>query len=187
MKKGGISMKRESSTLIVSIVIILIIALVGFNFEKITGNILLKENGNTPIINIYKSIDYRRNILTVRPIEEIIVGTDITVKVKVRAASVDPKITFHKYTFSETTNRWTSSFSVGEAIKAGVSRIRKPTGYRANYQNSVLDEKDEFTVTELTTGWKTGTYHASVYYYDPENNNKKTEVRVYFDVININE
>ncbi len=180
-------MKKESSTLIVSIVIILVIALVGFNFEEITGNLFLKENEYTPIINIYKSVDYRRNILTARPIEEITAGTDITVKVKVRAADVDPKITFHKYTFSETTNKWTSSFSVGEAIKKGTYRISRPTGYRKNYQNSVLDEKDEFTVTELTTGWKTGTYHASVYYYDPEDNNKKTEVRVYFDVINTNE
>ena len=187
MKKRVIPMKKESSTLIVSIVIILIIALVGFNFEEITGDFLLTENEYTPIVNIYNSIDYRRNILTARPIETITAGTDITVKVKVRAASVDPKITFHKYTFSETTNRWTSSFSVGEAIKTGVSRIRKPTGYRANYQNSVLDENDEFTVSELTTGWKTGTYHASVYYFDPDNNDKKTEVRVYFDVINTNE
>lgn len=190
MKKGGISMKKESTTLIVSIVIILIIALVGFNFEEITGNLLLKENEFTPIVTIYKSVNYRRNILTARPIEEITAGTDITVKVKVRAACINPKITFHKYTFSETTNRWTSSFSIGEAIKKGTSRICKPTGYRKNYQGvytDILNEKDEFTVSEITTGWKTGTYHASVYYYDPENKNKKTEVRVYFDVINTNE
>ena len=183
MKKGGISMKKESTTFIVSVIIILIIALIGFNFEEITGNLFLKENANTPIVNIYDSIAYRRNVLTARPIETITAGDDITVKIKVRAASVDPKITFHKYTFSETTKRWTSSFSVGEAVKAGVSRIRKPTGYRKNYQNSVLDEKDEFTVSELTTGWEPGTYHASVFYYDPDNDDEKTELKVFFDVI----
>ena len=60
-------------------------------------------------------------------------------------------------------------------------------GPQSRNPSILLDENNEFIVSEITTGWETGTYHASVYYFDPENNNKKTEVRVYFDVINLNE
>ncbi len=53
MKKGGITMKKESITLIVAVVVILIIALIGFNFQGITGYPTLTNIKTDTKIEVY--------------------------------------------------------------------------------------------------------------------------------------
>ena len=124
MNKQKAKVKKQ---MLIAIALILLIALIGFNFEKITGGIIKHQY---PIVKVYKTGFPQQN--------EVRAGDKVTVEVKIGEYCVDPEISFY---FGGVTYS-------GEKKSAGprIGTITKKGHYRFCKGDTSLTNKDTFTV-----------------------------------------
>ncbi|MBU2639594.1 MAG: hypothetical protein KKG75_02685 [Nanoarchaeota archaeon] len=135
--------KLSEDKVLVALVVIFLVAIIGFNLDKFTGNLTLQENKDIPIVTVYPS--------------EVKAGEKIYVNVQIRGACVDPTIEFFfsGIKYDGTISR--PSFSLGDITKAGRYKFCK-----GDYG---LDIDNSFTVSYQTRPDWDGDYYARVYYW----------------------
>ena len=158
MKKQKTQINRK---ILISIVLIALIAFLGFNFEKITGGVI---KHSYPIVKVYQTNYPQQN--------EVKAGGQITVEVKVGDYCVAPEISLYFGGVTYAGEKKSSGPRIATVTKKGSSRICKG--------ETVLDSKDTFTVQYSTRPNWNGDYYARVYFW--KDRSTKDYLNVYFKV-----
>ena len=163
MKKQKTKINRQ---ILITIVLIALIALIGFNFEKITGGVI---KHSYPIVTAYR-VDSNgkelpeQNVLTA--------GETVKVKVKVGDYCVAPEISFYFGGVTYAGEKKSAGPRIVTVTQKGSSRICKGDSYLIN--------KDTFTVEYSTRPNWNGDYYARVYFW--KDRSTKDYLNVYFKV-----
>lgn len=147
----------ERNKIIIGAVAIVLIALIGFNFNNITGNVV---GSLVPDVTVYPS--------TVKA------GEKINIKVKPNKGCVDPEIGFY----------FSGKLSDGSMTSSGGRKgtVTHKGGYKVCKGNGLILDKDgTFTVSYRTEpGWD-GEHFAKIYYW--KDRNTKDYVNARFNVL----
>ncbi len=147
----------EKNKILIGVVAIVLIALIGFNFGSITGNV---TGGLTPEVTVFPS--------TVKA------GEKINIKVKPNKGCVDPEIGFY-FSGKLTDGRITSSGGrKGTVTHKGGYKVCKGDGL-------ILDKDGTFTVSYKTEPIWDGEHFAKVFYW--KDRNTKDSKNIYFNVL----
>lgn len=158
MKKQKTKINRQ---ILITIVLIALIAFLGFNFEKITGGVIKHQY---PIVKVYKTNYPQQN--------EVKAGDKITVEVKVGDYCVVPEISLYFGGVTYTGEKKSAGPRIATVTKKGSSRICKG--------ETVLDSKNTFKVDYQTRPEWDGDYYARVYFW--KDRSTKDYLNVYFKV-----
>lgn len=158
LDKQNIKVKKQ---LLIIIVLILLIAIIGFNFEKITGGVIKHQY---PIVKVYKSGYPQQN--------EVKAGDKVTVQVQVGDYCVSPELSFYFSGVTYAGEKKSAGPRLATATKKGSSRICKG--------DTLLDSKNTFTVDYRTSPVWDGDYYARVYFW--KDRTTKDYLNVYFKV-----
>ena len=147
----------ERNKIILVSVGIVLLALIGFNFNNLTG----RATGNLfPDVTVFPG--------------KVNAGEIVEVKVKPRIGCVDPEISFY-YTGKDSSGIVSSSGGrKGTVTQKGGFKI-------CNNDKGILNPDGSFTVRYRTEpGWD-GEYYAKVYYW--KDRNTKDYINAYFNVL----
>ena len=128
---------------LVALTEIFLVAIIGFNLNKFTGNLTLVENKDIPIVTIYP--------------QEIKAGEKIYVNIQVRGACMHPTVEFFFSGIKYDGTVARPSFSLGDTTKQGRYKFCK-----GDYG---LDIDNSFTVAYQSQPDWDGDYYARVYYW----------------------
>lgn len=157
MEKQKSKVKKQ---ILITIALIALIALIGFNFEKITGSVVHQY----PIVKVYKTSYPQQN--------EVKAGEKVTVQVQVGDYCVDPEISFYFGGVTYSRKKTSAGPRIATVTKKGSSRICKG--------DTVLDSKNIFTIQYQTRPDWDGDYYARVYFW--KDRDTKDYLNVYFTV-----
>lgn len=147
----------EGNKILIWFVAIVLIALIGFNFDSITG----KATKNLP------------PDVTVFP-ETVKAGEKINIKVRPRNGCVDPEIGFY----------FSGKYSDGSIGSSGGRKgvVRHKGGYKVCKNDMlILDDDGTFTVSYRTEpGWD-GEYFGKIFYW--KDRKTKESMNAYFNVL----
>ena len=143
---------------LVSLIVIFLVAIIGFNLDRFTGNLMLMENKDIPIVTVYP--------------QDIRAGEKIYVNIQVRGACVDSTVDFFFSGVKYDGSSERSSLRLGDAAKPG--------RYRYCLGDSGLDIDNSFTVSYQTRPDWDGEYYARVYYWP--NSKTRDYLHSYFGV-----
>ncbi len=151
----------EKKGILVVMILIALIALIGFNFEKITGSFVKNK---FPIVGVYKTNFPEQN--------ELKAGDPITIQVKVGEYCVNPKISFY----------FAGKTYAGEIKPAGVRQatVTQKGHFKLCKGDAALDDKNTFTLDYKTKPDWDGDYYARVYYW--KDRTTEDYVNAYFRV-----
>jgi hypothetical protein len=152
--------KMEKNKALMAFVVLVLLALIGFNFDAITGKVTTGKN-------LVPSV-------TAVPIE-IKAGDMIDIKIKPRDGCVDPEVGFY-FSGKNIDGTITSS--------GGRKAVQQPENVGAfkvcKRDKSILDSDGSFTVSQRTRPEWSGEYFAKIYYW--KDRKTKDSVNVYFTV-----
>ncbi|MEK6952606.1 MAG: hypothetical protein AABX29_06335 [Nanoarchaeota archaeon] len=147
----------EKNKVFIGIAAIVLIALIGFNFSGITGNVV---GGSAPDVTAFPG--------TVKA------GEKINIKVKPNNGCVDPEVGFY----------FSGRLSDGSITSSGGRKgvVTQKGGYKVcKRDNLILDKDGTFTVGYRTEpGWD-GEHFAKIFYW--KNRDTKDSINIYFNVL----
>ncbi len=155
----------EDKNILIAIVLIVLIALIGFNFEKVTGETIRHQ---IPIASAYKTNFPEQN--------EVKAGEKITVQVQVGDFCVDPEIGFYFGGITYAGEKTTSGGRKGTVTQKGHFKLCKG--------DVTLDSRNRFEIEYQTKPEWDGDHYARIYYYNEPDGDRthKDYINVYFKV-----
>ncbi len=148
----------EKNKILIVFVVLVLLALIGFNFDIITGRV----TGNLiPEVTAFPG--------------EVKPGEMINIKIRPREGCVDPEVGFY-FSGKNLDGSITSSGgrkAVQKAERVGAFKVCKR-------DKRILDSDGSFTVTQRTRPEWAGEYFAKIYYW--KDRKTKDSVNVYFTV-----
>lgn len=147
----------EQNKIFIGVVAIVLVALIGFNFNNITGNV---TGGLVPDVTVFPS--------TVKA------GEKINIKVKPNKGCVDPEIGFYFSGKSSDGSITSSGGRKGVVTHKGGYKVCKGDGL-------ILDNDGTFTISYRTEPIWDGEHFGKVFYW--KDRNTKGSMNIYFNVL----
>lgn len=149
----------EKNKVIIAFVVLVLLALIGFNFDEITGKVTTKNL--IPSVTAFPS--------------EVKAGEMINIKIKPRDACVDPEVGFY----------FSGKKSDGSIVSSGGRKaVQQPENVGAfkvcKGDAGILDPDGSFTVSQRTRPEWDGEYYAKIYYW--KDRKTKDSINAYFTV-----
>jgi hypothetical protein len=148
----------KEDKVLIGLLMIFLVGAIGVNLENFTGNFLLKENGDVPLVTVTPQV--------------LKAGEYVDVNVRVRGACVHPQIEFFFDGVKYDGTRTRPSFSLGDVTKSGRYKFCK--------NDYGLNKDQSFTVSYKTSPEWDGDYYARVYYW--KDKDTKDYLHSYFKV-----